>query len=90
MVRNPRTLLMYGLLGVAGALVLGARLPTGPDAPTSVRAMAPPSATDGAWTRVDAPIAAARPVQALDAGLRESRHPREPRLSREALARASR
>ena len=93
MVRNPRTMMMCGLLGVAGALMLGGRLRAPADAgPDDVAARL---ATGGAWQgNADAMPRQAHATQAEwlvdDAGRDGVRHPRGPRPSREALAREAR
>ncbi|HEY4561182.1 MAG TPA: hypothetical protein VIG54_10630 [Lysobacter sp.] len=93
MVRNPRTVMMCGLLGVAGALMLGGRLQAPADAGRG--GIATRLASRNAWQ----PDAAAMPGPAHamdadwvvdDAGRDGVRHPRGPRLSREAMAREAR
>ncbi|GAB1596975.1 hypothetical protein [Lysobacter claricitrinus] len=94
MVRNTRTLMMYGLLAAATAAVLGSRVMPAPRSDGSpLLALVPDLVGLGAletqvWKQAT-PGTVAPPVVA-DQPLEGNRHPRGPRESRDTLDRPTR
>lgn len=93
MVRNPRMLMMCGLLAAATGLALGSRPPVPADGPLGSALLAALVPGFGLWAAQDwtAPRAIDAPASAAAAGDApavpidlEGRHPRRPRSPRDA------